>query len=83
MVVASYLVHYDTFFRQLLFYFYFYFITKSDKMRKVFTAKCDSIYTKCNSYFKIRRFHYKMRQVLQNATFITKYEVFCNKRGIL
>ena len=27
--------------------------------------------TKCDSYYKLRRFYYKMRQVLQNATFIT------------
>ena len=28
--------------------------------------------TKCGRYYKTRRFYYKMRQVLQNASFITK-----------
>ena len=36
-------------------------------------AKCDSYFiTKCNSYYKLQRFCYKMRQLLQNATFYYK-----------
>ena len=36
-----------------------------------FITKCDSFITKCNTYYKIPRFCYKMRQLLENATFIT------------
>ena len=48
------------------------------KMRQKFIAKCgrffvtkrDSFILKCNSYYKLRQFDYKMWQLLQNATFI-------------
>ena len=41
-------------------------------MRQEFITKCDRVFlTKCDSYYKFRRFYYKMRQLLWNATFIT------------
>ena len=30
--------------------------------------------TKCNSYYKLGQFYYKIRQLLQNVTFITNWE---------
>ena len=47
------------------------FITKCVR---VFIIECDSFITKCNSYCKYRRFYYKMRQLLQNTSFITNYD---------
>ena len=42
------------------------------KMRQKFITKCLRFFiTKCNSCYKLRQFYYKMRQLLQNATFIT------------
>ena len=41
------------------------------KMCQDFYYKCDSFITKCDSCYKLRQFHNKMRQLLQNATFIT------------
>ena len=62
-----------------------------------FTTKCDnlllqsatvillqsvtSVITKCDRYYKVRRFYYKVRQVLQSVTIITKCdrtELFVN-----
>ena len=43
------------------------FITKLDSY---FITKCDSFITKCDNYYKIRRFYYK------NATVITKCNVY-------
>ena len=40
------------------------------KIRHVYYYKMRHI-TKCDSYYKFRRFYYKMGQVLQNATFVT------------
>ena len=38
-----------------------------------FITKCDSYFiTKCDRYYKVRRFYYKVRQVLQSVTIITK-----------
>ena len=34
-------------------------------------SKCDSIITNCYNYYKLRQFCHKVRQLLQNATFIT------------
>ena len=31
------------------------------------------IISKCDSYYKLRQFYYKMRQLLQNATFIANF----------
>ena len=64
-VTVSYLVHYDTFLQNAT-----DIITKCDsyfiyRMQQRFI-------TKCYSYYKMRRFYYKMRQLLQNATFNTK-----------
>ena len=53
--------------RQLLYYkIRQKFITKRFR---VFITKCDSFMIKCDSCYK--RFYYKMRQLLQNATFIS------------
>ena len=42
------------------------------KMRQVFYYKMrQKFITKCDSYYKLRLFYYEMRQLLQNATFIT------------
>ena len=42
------------------------------KMRQKFITRCVRFFiTKCNSYYKLRQFYYKMRQLLQIATFIT------------
>ena len=41
------------------------------KIRQVFTTGCYTFIAKCGSYYKLRRFYYKMLQLLQNATFIT------------
>ena len=46
-----------------------YFITKCDK--SLLQNVSGFFITKCDSYYKLRRFYYKMRQLLQNATFIT------------
>ena len=42
------------------------FITKGVSF---FILKCDNVITKFGSYYKMRRFYSKMRQLLQNATF--------------
>ena len=57
MVVVSYLVHYDTLLQNVT-----DIITKCDSN---FITKYNSLVTKCNSYYKIRRFYYKMQQLLQ------------------
>ena len=42
------------------------------KMREKFITKCVRFFiTKCDSCYKLRQLYYKMRQLLQNATFIT------------
>ena len=33
-----------------------------------------SVITKCDRFYKVRRFYYKVRQVLQSVTIITKYD---------
>ena len=39
------------------------------KMREKFITKCFKFFiTKCDSYYKLRRFYYKMRRLLQIAT---------------
>ena len=50
------------------------FITKC--VRFIIT-KCDS--SKCDSYCKMRRFYYKMRQSLQNATLLEIATVHISK----
>ena len=48
--------------RQLVYY----------KMREKFIKKCVRFFiTKCDSCYKLRQLYYKMRQLLQNVTFIT------------
>ena len=55
-VTVSYLISYDSLLQNA----------------KDIIKKCDSYFiTKCDSYHKLWRFYYKMRQLLQNATFIT------------
>ena len=42
------------------------------KMREKFIAKCVRFFIpKCDSCYKLRQLYYKMRQLLQNVTFIT------------
>ena len=58
------------------------------KMRQKFITRCDSFITKYDSYNKLRRFYYKMPQLLQNATFITncdstRLKVLVNGPGLL
>jgi len=36
-----------------------------------------SVITKCDTYYKVRQFYYKVRQVLQSAMIITK----CDRTG--
>ena len=35
-------------------------------------TKCDNFIVICASYYKMRRFYYKMRQLLQNASFMRR-----------
>ena len=78
-VTVSYLIHNDSLSQNIT-----DIITKCDKlfyykMRQKFITKCvrfyitkcDSFNIKCDSYYKLRRFYYKMQQLLQNATFMT------------
>ena len=53
-----------------------YFITKCNRnllqnASRFFIRKCDSCFTKGGSFYKLQQFYYKIRQLLQNATFIT------------
>ena len=41
------------------------------KMRQFFVTKYDSFITNSDSYYKLQQLSYKMRQFLENATFIT------------
>ena len=54
------------------------------KCNSYFIRKCDAteIYYKMRQvfYYKMRQFYYKMRQLLQNATAITKCKVYCKLR---
>ena len=36
-----------------------------------FITKCDRFITQCDSYYKLRRFCYKVQQLLQKTMFIT------------
>ena len=47
------------------------------KMYKFFITKSDHFIRKCDSYYKLGRFYYKVRQLLQNATFVTLQTVKC------
>ena len=45
------------------------------KMRQLFYYKMrQKLITKCESYYELRQLYYKMRQFLQNATFIRNYK---------
>ena len=53
------------------------FITKCDNLllqsaTAILLQSVTSVITKCDRYYKVRRFHYKVRQVLQSVTIITK-----------
>ena len=50
---------------------FYYKITQKfiTKCVSFFILKCDNVITKFGSYYKMRRFYSKMRQLLQNATF--------------
>ena len=70
-VTVSYLIHYDSLLQNatdIITKCDSYFITKCVRF---FITKYDSFITKCNSNYKLRQFYYKMRQLLQNAMFIT------------
>ena len=62
-VTVSYLIHYDSLLQNVA-----DIITKCVSY---FITKCDSIITNWDSYYKLRQFCHKVRQLLQNATFIT------------
>ena len=77
-VTFSPLVHYDSLLQNAT-----YIITKCNiyyhKMRQLFYYKMrQKFITKCDSYYKLRRFHYKMRQLLKNTTFITNCDTTFN-----
>ena len=42
------------------------------KMRQILLQNATEVYYKCDSYYKMRIFYYKMRQLLQNAMFIMR-----------
>ena len=42
------------------------------KVRQVLLQSATSVITKCDRYYKVWQFYYKVRQVLQSATIITK-----------
>ena len=60
-----------------------YFVTKCDKFITkgvtFFITKCVSFITKCGIYYKLGRFYYTMRQLLQNVTFI----INCNNTNTI
>ena len=67
-VTVSYLIQYDSLLQNstdIVTKCISYFITKC--YRRFFI-------TKCNNYYKLRQLYYKMRQFLQNATFITNFD---------
>ena len=68
MVAVSYIVHYDTLLQNA-----------TDVI-----TKCDSyfILNPKEVYYKMRQFYYKMRHLLQNASFITKCFGSLNKQNI-
>ena len=76
-VTVSYLIHYESLFQNatdIITKCDSYFITKYDyyKLLQITTVThCDDFITKCDSYYKLWQFYNKMRQLLQNATFIT------------
>ena len=54
-----------------------FFITKCDNLllqsaTAILLQSVTSFITKCDRYYKVRRFYYKVRQVLQSVTIITK-----------
>ena len=54
-----------------------FFITKCDNLllqsaTAILLQSVTSVITKCERYYKVRRFYYEVRQVLQSVTIITK-----------
>ena len=54
-----------------------YFITKCDNLllqsaTAILLQSTTSLITKCDRYYKVRQFYYKVRQVLQSGMVITK-----------
>ena len=54
-----------------------FFITNCDNLllqsaTAILLQSVTSVITKCDRYYKVRRFYYKVRQVLQSVTIITK-----------
>ena len=74
-----YLIHYDTLLpnaTDIITKCDGYFITKCNRSllqnaSRFLIRKCDSCFTKGGSFYKLQQFYYKIRQLLQNATFIT------------
>ena len=68
------MIHYDTLLQNRYYYkmrqLFFYKIKQKfiTKCVRFFVIKCDGFIRKCNSYYKMRRFCYKMGLILQNAT---------------
>ena len=59
-----------------------FFITQCDNLllqsaTAILLQSVTSVITKCDRYYKVRRFYYKVRQVLQSVTIITK----CDRTG--
>ena len=53
------------------------------KRGSFFIIKHVSLITKCGKYYKTRRIYYKMRQVLQNTSFITKQVITIHTTPVL
>ena len=58
------------------------FITNCDNLllqsaTAILLQSMTSVIAKCDRYYKVRRFYYKVRQVLQSVTIITK----CDRTG--
>ena len=78
LIVVSYLLHDETVLQNstnIITKCDSYFITKCDKhllqyTSGFFTSKCNSFIVKCDRYYKMQRFRYKIWQLLQNTTFM-------------
>ena len=62
-----------------------FFITKCDNLllqsaTTILLQSVTSVIIKCDRYYKVRRFYYKVRQVLQSVTIITKCDKTNSRR---
>ena len=70
MVVVSYLVQYDTYYKDIITKYDGYFVIKCDKSSS--QKRLVFYYQMRQFYYKMNRFYYKMQQLLQNVLFITQ-----------